>query len=304
MATRSLPSSPMEGGLNNNYLSPVNQTCLQKRKAEGEPVSKEEDTISRKQDKRLKATYTPAAPTRASKRATPARSKANMSSEQVPGIESSKTMERLFKDLGTSLTASLTKKMSEDFKTVVADVNGRVDANKKSIEEMQATIHRLERSSVETDKKIDSQFERLANIMDRQRLSTTSSHDDPFPLERELSKEAETEMNSERYAIARRFLRLWPVEGSDETQLYNEAVRFIRQKLAVDSTDCRDVDIIRVRRTKQPRKSSVKFEIAVVFIDKHVRDLVASNGKNLSKYKDREGWPTAGLRLEYPSALG
>ena len=35
-----------------------------------------------------------------------------------------------------------------------------------------------------------------------------------------------------------------------------------------------------------------------------MRDLVASNSRNQSKYKDRDGWPTAGLRLEYPSALG
>ena len=59
-----------------------------------------------------------------------------------------------------------------------------------------------------------------------------------------------------------------------------------------------------MRRTRQPRKSSVNFEVAVVFIDKHVRDLVASNGKNLSDYKNEEGWPTARLRLEYPSSLG
>ena len=128
---------------------------------------------------------------------------------------------------------------------------------------MQATIQQLERNSIESDKKIDTQFERLANVIDRQRLSTTSSHDDPFPtLDRELSKEAETEVNSERYATARRSLRLWPVEGSDETHLYEETIRFIRQKLAVDSTDCRDVDIICVRRTRQPRKSSVNFEVA------------------------------------------
>ena len=61
---------------------------------------------------------------------------------------------------------------------------------------------------------------------------------------------------------------------------------------------------IRVRRTRPVRKSSVRFEVAVMFLDKHVRDVVASHAKNLSRFTDNEGWPTAGLRLEYPSLLG
>lgn len=54
----------------------------------------------------------------------------------------------------------------------------------------------------------------------------------------------------------------------------------------------------------QARKASVQNEVVVVFLDKHVRDVVAAHGKNLSAYTDEKGWPTAGMRLEYPSHLG
>ena len=59
-----------------------------------------------------------------------------------------------------------------------------------------------------------------------------------------------------------------------------------------------------MRKTKQARNASIKNEVAVVFLDKHVRDVVASHGKNLSSYTDSNGLPTAGMRLEYPSYLG
>ena len=36
---------------------------------------------------------------------------------------------------------------------------------------------------------------------------------------------------------------------------------------------------------------------------KLVRDAVASHGKDLACFKNNEGWPTAGLRLEYPGHL-
>ena len=72
----------------------------------------------------------------------------------------------------------------------------------------------------------------------------------------------------------------------------------------MDNQDCRDVDLVRVRRAKQTRKSAVQYEVAVVFIDKHVRDLVASHRRNLAVFTDEKGLPTAGLRLEYPSVLG
>ena len=95
---------------------------------------------------------------------------------------------------------------------------------------------------------------------------------------------------------------MWPVPGNDE-ELMSETIHFITTKLRVTRDDCCLSDITRVRRTWAPKKSSMNHEVSVVFNTKVTRDTVSAHGKNLTIYKTEEGWPTAGLRIEYPSHL-
>ena len=134
----------------------------------------------------------------------------------------------------------------------------------------------------------------------------STGDDSPFPSCTESEGQCKTNEDTrrEQYNLARRTLRLWPVNGATEELIVTETLRFIRQKLMVDKADCRDVDVIRARRTRQPRRSPTQYEVAVVFLDKHVRDVVASHGKNLAGFTDENGSSTAGVRLEYPGYLG
>ena len=98
-------------------------------------------------------------------------------------------------------------------------------------------------------------------------------------------------------------LRLWPVRGKEEDELRHEVIRFIREKLQVCNISCTDAQVTRVRRTKQPRRSSVNNEVLVIFQDKYSRDQVVANAKFLSQYRSSDGKPTAGLRMNYPDHL-
>ena len=112
----------------------------------------------------------------------------------------------------------------------------------------------------------------------------------------------ENRLKSDSFDLARRSLRLWPVPGTD-MDLMKEALRFIQEKLKVPDTVFRITDFERVRRMMAPKKSNVNHEVSVVFKTKIIRDGVSSYGRSLAQYKDDNGWPTAGLRLEYPAHL-
>ena len=111
----------MEGSVSPDTAA-LNKCAAAKRKAE-------EEVSCQKTEKKGRVTFTPSAPAKTSKRATPARTKAKaaMSNDSQKDLDASRTMERLFKDLGESLTTSLTKKMSDDFKESMIGVNERIN---------------------------------------------------------------------------------------------------------------------------------------------------------------------------------
>ena len=94
------------------------------------------------------------------------------------------------------------------------------------------------------------------------------------------------------------------MDGSNEQDLRSETIRFLRQKMGVDASDCGDSQNMRVRRALQARRSNVKFEVLVCFDSKTTRDCVASHARNLSDYRNDEGQPVAGMRFDHPGHLG
>ena len=119
--------------------------------------------------------------------------------------ESTKTMEKLFKDLGTSLTASLTKKLSEDFKASMSTIGGKVEKNAENIEKIQETIQRLERNSVESERRLEERIEKITDGgREQPRISTSSSgygEDSPFALDLEATGKREEKLHEEQYRM-------------------------------------------------------------------------------------------------------
>ena len=192
----------------------------------------------------------------------------NMSSEET---------KRLFDDLKSHFDKT-SQNTTERFEKLIQTVDDRVTDNAAAISELRETVRRIE-GTVRTP---------VTGIGREAR--TVPSKDSP-------------EYRRERYEAARKMLRLWPVRGKEEDELRSEALRFIRQKLQVCHISCTDAQVIKVRRTKQPRKTSVNNEVLVIFQDKYCRDQVVANAKHLSSYRLPDGRPSAGLRMNYPDHL-
>jgi hypothetical protein len=103
------------------------------------------------------------------------------------------------------------------------------------------------------------------------------------------------------YLRARRAIRLWPVPGKTEDELWDATGNFIRKILEVD--DVGPQDILSVRRISAGRRSRARDLVLVRFHDVTARDSVYRNATKLAKHIDRSGLPTAGLMLEIPENL-
>ena len=229
---------------------------------------KAEEDLKRAAEKKNKPTSTPR-PMRRNYSPTMAQEE-----RQSPAAPDQATI-ALIMDLKKHMS-EVTQESTAKWSTLVDQVNGKVEKNTADIQDIKKSIERIERNQA------------VMNVP-----PTISSQRPSCNLQA-------------KYAFARKSLRLWPVRGNNEHEIRSEAIRFIRSKLLIGTTSCPYNQIEGVRRTRQPRrmKGKVNNEILITFADKFARDCVAAGARNLADYKDEQGDPTAGLRMNYPNHLG
>ena len=109
---------------------------------------------------------------------------------------------------------------------------------------------------------------------------------------------------SDEYLRARRLLRLWPVVGLTEEDLWGNTGDFIHDTLKVSTEELGQDDILEVFRPLDTVPSDlVVNEVLVVFKIARIQDLVISHSANLANRVDGDGRPTAGTRIEIPPEL-
>ena len=108
---------------------------------------------------------------------------------------------------------------------------------------------------------------------------------------------------SSGYLLARRSLRLWPIQGDSENALWEAVGEFLHEVLGMSREDIGQEDIDSIIRPMGGRDQAERREVIVRFVDKQKRDSVVSSSPNLAGRVDREGRPTAGIRLEVPPEL-
>ena len=108
---------------------------------------------------------------------------------------------------------------------------------------------------------------------------------------------------SDCYVLARRSIRLWPIYGASEDALWEGVGEFIHDVLAVREADVGQEDIESIVRVIDGKDQAERKEVIVRFFTKQKRDLVVSNSPNLAGRVDRDGKPTAGIRMEVPPEL-
>ena len=110
---------------------------------------------------------------------------------------------------------------------------------------------------------------------------------------------------SQDYILARRSIRLWPVVGVDEEELWEGVGEFIHKVLMVDTKEIGQDDIESIRWSSDLAPPGVedRREVVVTFFDKWKRDTVVANSSNLSGRINPAGRPTAAMRalgLRFP----
>ena len=103
----------------------------------------------------------------------------------------------------------------------------------------------------------------------------------------------------DRYWLARRSLRLWPVRGAC---LHTEVGSFFLQnlKLGPDFITKERLEALEVNRVEKRRPDKCPDEVLVVFPSKEMRDVVRGAASNLGKLPKGV---KAGIRLEIPDFL-
>ena len=108
---------------------------------------------------------------------------------------------------------------------------------------------------------------------------------------------------SPAYSLARRSVRLWPISGNEEGAWWGEVGNFLHDTLAIRTDDICQEDIEAITRAGGAGMLNEEREVLVTFYDKKKRDLVMTHSPSLANMIDREGKPTAGIRLEIPPEL-
>ena len=98
-----------------------------------------------------------------------------------------------------------------------------------------------------------------------------------------------------QFLLARRTMLLWPVNLTAEG---NATRKFLETVLEIPLSIVKSLNIERVDKVQQARRSRIQDEVRVVFATSKERDLVQSYAVNLSKANGN-----AGIRMELPEHL-
>ena len=188
---------------------------------------------------------------------------------------------KLIGDNTATITAKLDKVTGD-----LASLSRTVEASKAEI----ASVHTEVRQNALNIAEQKSQVEFLADRISR--------------LENGETQVKKAKTLSPAYLIARRSVRMWPIENTNANTLWKGVGEFLHKALGISEGDIGPDDIESVTAIPDPKYTAgnLNKEALVTFFCPRKRDIVVSSSPNLSNLMDK-GLPTAGLRLEIPEEL-
>ena len=182
-----------------------------------------------------------------------------------------------------------TDEIIKSFTTNLGALSARVDGNALKIADNNAAI-------AEQGSELTRQRSELEAI--RARVTTLERHPAPANTVRHRA------VLSEEYTAARNSIRMWPIRGLSDQDMWGNVGDFIHDTLGVSTSDVGHDDIMSIRRVMEDgTPDGVSDEVIVRFHDRRIRDTVMANSVNLASCIDQAGRPTAGTRLEIPHEL-
>ena len=239
-------------------------------------------------------------------------------------------LKRGFDDKIDGLKSSLEKK-SEEMKTAVNNLAVQTGNNESEIKALKSAVTGV-KSTISEDKavieaEIKSLREEIRLVKESPVVGALDELKTQARIETDKVRAVAAAANSRHggtrarclddsddYWRARRGIRMWPIPGKSEQELWSGAAAFVHDKLKVSKDDLGDQDVVEVRRVATAKRNArpsrranpaplVREEVLVTFSSIKVRDLVMSHSFNLADYVDKDRKPLAGVRLEVPTSL-
>ena len=203
---------------------------------------------------------------------------------QAPPAPAASTTDFLLKAMKQN-----TDEIIKSFNASISSLAGKIEESSVRISDNSHAIKRHEVTTAECKGGLD-RLEARVRALENGSGSNHASH-----VRAELS---------EAYLRARRSIRLWPVKGVTEEDLWGETGEFLHCLMGIAEGDVGQDDIEGIWRVEDPVGAGpVHDEVVVTFRDRVKRDLVMAGSVNLAGEVGPDKRPTAGTRLEIPPEL-
>ena len=167
-------------------------------------------------------------------------------------------------------------------------------------EYMDERIGHIEKTAQTNTKRIEGIEESLRSLKNPQNNNQTTN----WPsLPSRNGIQIRDERREEKFLLAKRSIRIWPIRGESTQEMTEGVDEFLKNGLMIEQSDLDTIVIVTIERMRTSPRAKHHHEVLVVFRDEDTRELVLSYSRNLSKYVDDNGQPTAGLRMEVPNFL-
>ena len=194
-------------------------------------------------------------------------------------------------------TDFLLKALKENTDHLLKSFNASLGALSQRIDDNSARISTNTCTLSQQAATANAQQEALEKLSDRVSVLEGRGSDD-----RQCVPDRRASLSPE-FMLARRSVRLWPVDGDCEDALWENVGIFLHETLAIREADLGQEDIELITRVVEGREQAGRKEVMVRFFEKQKRDIVMTSAPALASRIDRDGKPTAGIRLEVPSEL-
>lgn len=208
--------------------------------------------------------------------------------------------------------------------STVAKMNDKIGVNARNLSRLKKTVEdnadytaqelaKIQKDAEERDKQRAEEIAELKLALKRHQTVSEKGQAEVENIKSVIhnrlpSSGARCSETDSEYNKARRSLRLWPIEETQETQLPDSVEHFILEMLRVPRSDFSMEDVetmVRVvpKRRRNKENDNDKHEVCVRFKAINTRDRIIGHSFNLASFVDEENKPTAGVRLEIPENL-
>ena len=205
------------------------------------------------------------------------------------------------------------KEVKEDIKKNRKELGDKVDniteklaSQENDVADLQRSVMRLEEKERDAARLWKEREERMKKDLGREirtQLQTSVAQGSTVGAPAE---DDSLSTHERHFYWSRRSIKLWPVRGETIEQLWVNTGDFLHDVLEIAENEMDQTKIEQIQRsTDQPPRadSRIKDEIVVTFLTAAARDLVLRSSSRLSKMRDADGNPTAGVRIHIPNKL-